>query len=158
MVTWKTFWNLSSADRRGVLSAAFVIAASRVGLRTAGYRRWASLLSRLPADPIRTSRDDVSAEARSEFVPGHLARLNAAAARNLPFRPTCLERSLGLWWLLRRRGLNAEIRIGARKTGEQFEAHAWVEHAGVVLNDSGGEHRAFSVFGDSESVAVRGLR
>lgn len=158
MGTWKTFWKLSSPDRRAVLSAASVIIASRVGLRTAGYRRWTSLLSKVFADRTHPATDNRTAEPRAQFLPEHLARLNGAAARNLPFRPTCLERSIGLWWLLRCRGLGAEIRIGGRKTGEQFEAHAWVEHAGVVLNDSGDVNRSFSVFGSSRSVTARGLR
>lgn len=41
-----------------------------------------------------------------------------------------------LWWLLRRRGIPVQLRIGARKTGTQFEAHAWVEMDGRVVNDS----------------------
>jgi hypothetical protein len=153
MGTWKIFWNLNSRDRRAVLTAASVIVASRVGLRTMGYRGWSSLLlSRLSAGHARPSVDNAAS------LPERLVRLTAAAARNLPFKPTCLERSIGLWWLLRRRGFGAEIRIGGRKTGEQFEAHAWVEYAGIALNDSGDEHRSFSVFGDSEPVAARELR
>ena len=41
-----------------------------------------------------------------------------------------------LWWLLRRRGIAAELRIGARKEFERFEAHAWVEVDSAVLNDA----------------------
>lgn len=156
--TWKTFWNLNSRDRRVVLAAAAVIAASRVGLRTAGYRRWNSVLFKLSAGRIRPSADNNTAEPRSQLFPEHLARLTGAAARNLPFKPTCLERSTGLWWLLRRYGFDAQIRIGARKTGELFEAHAWVEYAGGVLNDSDDEHRSFSVFGGSGSLAAREVR
>lgn len=157
MGTWKTFWNLNLEDRRAVLAAASVIAASRVALGTAGYRRWSSLLSRLSADDVRSSAyEDISPS--DDSVPSRLARLTGAAARNLPFKPTCLERSIGLWWLLRRRGYGAQIRIGGRKTGEQFEAHAWVEYAGVVLSDSDHEHGNFQVFGEPGPIAARQLR
>lgn len=158
MGTWKSFWKLSSADKRAVLAAASVIVASRVGLRAVGYRRWTSLLVRALTDGVHPAADKVASQPSAQFLREHLARLSDAAARNLPFRPTCLERSIGLCWLLRRRGLDAEIRIGGKKTGEQFEAHAWVEHAGIVINDSSDEHHRFSVFGSSGSVAARGLR
>jgi hypothetical protein len=151
MGTWKTFWQWKADDRRAVLSAFCVMVASRVGLRVAGYGRWISFLSRWP-------RARAGLALVHETLPKRLALLARAAARNLPFQPTCLERSVGLWWLLRRRGLGAEIRIGARKTGDRFEAHAWVECAGLVLNDAGEEHRRFSVFSDSGPIRARELR
>jgi len=51
-----------------------------------------------------------------------------------------------LWWLLRRRGIAAELRIGARKEFDRFEAHAWVEADSAVLNDATAEHRHFVPF------------
>lgn len=154
MRTWNTFWRLNSRDRRAVVSVASAIAASHIGLRVFGYRRWTALLSRLSASTVRpVSEDNIS-----KILPEHLARLMVASARNLPFKATCLERSIGLWWLFRRSGFDAQIRIGARKTGSQFEAHAWVEYAGVVFDYSGDEHRNFSVFSDAMPTAARELR
>jgi len=72
--------------------------------------------------------------------------MQAAAARNLFFRPNCLEQSLVLWWLLRRRGIEAALRIGARKDSNRFEAHAWLELNSQVLNDASAEHRHFVPF------------
>jgi hypothetical protein len=51
-----------------------------------------------------------------------------------------------LWWLLRRRGIATELRIGARKEFERFEAHAWVEVDAEVLNDASAEHQHFVPF------------
>jgi len=45
----------------------------------------------------------------------------------------CLERSVVLLALLRRRGVPAELVIGAKQL--PFRAHAWVEVRGVVVND-----------------------
>jgi Transglutaminase-like superfamily len=73
----------------------------------------------------------------------------AAAARNFLFDTNCLEQSLMLWWLLRRRGIAAELRIGARKEFERFEAHAWVEVNSAVLNDASAEHQHFVPFDGS---------
>ena len=51
-----------------------------------------------------------------------------------------------LWWLLRSRGIPVELRVGARKHSERFEAHAWVEFGGTVLNDADGQHAHFVPF------------
>jgi len=51
-----------------------------------------------------------------------------------------------LWWLLQARGIAADLRIGARKETGRFEAHAWVETGGAVLNDADGEHIHFVPF------------
>jgi hypothetical protein len=72
--------------------------------------------------------------------------MQEAASRNLFFHANCLEQSLVLCWLLRRRGIDAVLRIGARKESERFEAHAWVELDSQVLNDASAEHRHFVPF------------
>ena len=50
----------------------------------------------------------------------------------LPWDSRCLMRSLVLLRMLARRGVIAQLVIGVRP-GEQFEAHAWVEHDGHPL-------------------------
>jgi hypothetical protein len=82
-----------------------------------------------------------------ELLPGSapaIAMMGAAVARRLPFEPTCLEKSLALWWLLRRHRIPGQLRIGVRKNlSGEFEAHAWVEADGVVLGESGEDHTLF---------------
>src|SRR5258706_10193270 len=51
-----------------------------------------------------------------------------------------------LWWLLRRAGIAGELHIGGRKSGPRFEAHAWVELEGKVLNDSADVHIHYARF------------
>ncbi len=57
------------------------------------------------------------------------------AARHGVYRGNCLSRSLTLWWLLRRQGIESRLRIGVRKEADVLEAHAWIECLGQVLND-----------------------
>jgi hypothetical protein len=38
--------------------------------------------------------------------------------------------------LLRRQGIDSGLHLGVRKDSGPFEAHAWVEIDGVVVNDS----------------------
>lgn len=143
MKTWRGFWRLSGYSRRVVLEAAAALVATWVGLRLAGFRRWKAALAWLapgttaPAGAMTPGLLDSARE---------IARLEQAAARHLFFRANCLEQSLTLWWLLQRRGIAAELRIGARKEAGRFEAHAWVEFGGAVLNDAGEEHLHFVPF------------
>lgn len=74
------------------------------------------------------------------------SRMVNAAIRHVWRASTCLERSLALWWLLGRRGILCELRIGARKLEGKFEAHAWLECDGVALNEPQQEHRHYAVF------------
>ena len=64
-----------------------------------------------------------------------IAWLVERAAQLVPWPATCLRRSLVLWAQLRRHGIASELRVGFRQA-ERFEAHAWVELAGVPLNDA----------------------
>lgn len=60
--------------------------------------------------------------------------------------PSCLEQSLALWWLLGREGISSELRIGVRKLGEKFEAHAWVQCQGLVLGEPDALHQHYAAF------------
>lgn len=50
----------------------------------------------------------------------------------LPGDSRCLTRSLVLMAILARRGIVTELVIGVQ-TGEELEAHAWIEHQGRLL-------------------------
>ena len=58
------------------------------------------------------------------------------AGRYAPGPATCLTRSLFLSWLLRGWGVSCELRIGVRLNDGALEAHAWVEHLGMPINDA----------------------
>jgi Transglutaminase-like superfamily len=162
MNTWSRFWRLNARSRGVVLEAAAGLAVTRVGLRLAGLRNWQRALGRLAsATAINTARvghDESSGIAFARSV----ARSQESAARHLIFHPTCLEQSLTLWWLLRRRGVPAELCVGARKEEGNFEAHAWVECEGVAINGTSESEGAFARFavnhGTPERVTLSSVR
>jgi hypothetical protein len=41
-----------------------------------------------------------------------------------------------VWTLLRRHGIDAEVKLGVRRGHRDFEAHAWVELAGFPLDQA----------------------
>lgn len=70
----------------------------------------------------------------------------SAAVRYSILKFSCLEESLGLWYLLQAQGLHAQLRIGVRKSDGKFEAHAWVERDGEALNQPGAVHKHYAAF------------
>jgi hypothetical protein len=141
LVKWQRFSRLPGFERGIVIEALAALIATWLGLRLAGFRRWKSVLAWLAA----TERDENGTPAGIDCAQVIL-RMESAAARNLFFLPNCLERSMVLWWLLMNRGIAAELHVGARKDAERFEAHAWVECGGTVLNDAEETHLHFVPF------------
>lgn len=143
MDAWRRFHRLSGGERSVALEATGALLATWLGLRLAGFRHWKSFLARLLPAKIASP-----VEAHSKIAPSarRVSQLEMAAARNLPLRTNCLEQSLVLWWLLERRGIAAELRIGARRDADHLEAHAWVELGGQVLNEPAEEHLHFVPF------------
>jgi hypothetical protein len=142
MGTWRTFSRLTTAERLVALEAALGLAATWVALRTVGFRRWKRVLESLA---IRKKTNAPAAEVSTREI-ANVVRMEEAAARNLFFDTNCLEQSLVLWWLLQKRGVAADLLIGARKDANRFEAHAWVEFAGAALNSTGEGHLHFVPF------------
>lgn len=65
----------------------------------------------------------------------HVYRLLGYASKLHLSGMTCLHRSLALAWMLNRRGVPAEIRIGVREAQGLFAAHAWVEVHGNRIGE-----------------------
>ncbi len=144
--SWRGFWRLSRRSRGIALEASAALVATWAGLRLIGFRRWKALLVRRTPHP---SQPRAPLEPAQIATAQEIACIQQAASRHLIFHASCLEQSLVLWWLLGRRGIPAELRIGARKEAGRFEAHAWVELGNVVLNDSGESHQHFAPFDGS---------
>jgi transglutaminase-like putative cysteine protease len=63
-----------------------------------------------------------------------MTRAVSLAAAFYPRRAQCLEQSLTLYVLLRRRGVPADLKLGVRP--RPFYAHAWVEVRGRALGEA----------------------
>jgi hypothetical protein len=133
---WHTWWSFTHKERILWLQAWLLLPLVSIGLQLFGLKRTQALLDRFPGK-IADSLDLPAAQA--------VALIFYSAVHRTMLPVTCLERSLALCWLLHRQGLIAELRIGIAKPEGQFAAHAWVEQAGVVL-DENGLHREFVAF------------
>lgn len=62
-----------------------------------------------------------------------LAWLVEVAGRYTPIRATCLKKALVLSWLLGRREIPTELRIGVARCEGSLKAHAWLSYNGQVI-------------------------
>jgi hypothetical protein len=122
--------------------AALLLPLVRWSLRLRGYgKTFTSLQRRIR---FQAKGTDARPEAREEVQV--TCRMVRAAVRYSLAQYTCLEESLTLWYLLRKQGIPACLRIGVRKENEKFEAHAWVEYGGEALNQDEAMHRHYAAF------------
>lgn len=74
-------------------------------------------------------------------------------------RPRCLVRSLALHRLLHRRRIpGSVVRVGVRRNGSSFEAHAWVEWDGVAVGERPARIRTFATFDELDPRWAANLR
>ena len=89
-------------------------------------------------------------------------RLSSAlnrATRYGIFSPQCLVRAVALNRMLESSGVaGSTIRIGVRWVDGEFVAHAWVEHAGVILGDTPANTATFVPLTDVQLSAGRSGR
>lgn len=143
---WKTWRQRTWIERCRLTQALIFLPLVSVGLRLLGFRRLQRLLERgMPKEVVSkkrasTGNDLVLTECRN------IAKMVDIAAGHSPIAATCLQRSLVLWWLLGREGFASDLRLGAKKAEDLFEAHAWVEYDGFVLNDSEDVQQRFATF------------
>ena len=122
-------------DPRTVCTAALLVPGFRAIVRFEGLRTAAAAATRIAAAPPRASQRRRTRRAHEVAGTAEaIARTVDAVARRLPVRSRCLPRSLALWTMLQRAGIDATLRIGMRTDGSA-EAHAWVEHDGSALGE-----------------------
>ena len=131
------FRALPAADRRTFLTAMALLPLFRVALHLLG-------LQRLQARLHRTPRPRSSTPAHDDLM--RIGTLVNAASHRVLGPDNCLTRSLYLWWLLRRKGVYCQLRIGVRLAEGSLLAHAWVERAGIPVNDRHDVGAAFDPF------------
>jgi hypothetical protein len=136
---------LSAGDWCVLLRAGALLPVARIAVRVLTFR---GIRSWVQQRPLRSKHGR-----RRPASPERVAYLVDLAARYCLWKPTCLERSLTLYRLLRKMGVEARFVVGTKVPPAGFAAHAWVEHNGRVLGGQGedGYQELLSV----ENAAIR---
>lgn len=155
---------LSWPEQRLLLTAMLLLPLFWLGLRVLGLQRFQATLDRISPKLVIASEERQSSSQTEPMANGlpppeappnsplslaqmtHLGALVNLAARHAPGPATCLTRSLLLRWLLRRRGIESDLRIGVKLDQGRLDAHAWVEVVGVPINDSQDVGQRFAAF------------
>jgi len=146
---WERLRRFSSLPRPAkaiFLRAVFLLPLLTLSLKMRGFQATLRSLQR-----TLNAKKHAQASSTSEISVALSARMVTAAARESPIHCTCLERSLALWWLLDRQGIRSQLRIGVRKDGQKFGAHAWVERDGIAIGESEAPHLHYAAFAEEMS-------
>lgn len=135
---WRPFAKLRPREQWMCFKAFGVLVVTAWGLRCLGFNRCYAALQRMagPAESPPQAREQAE----------QIWQLLKLTSMYGPYRGTCLSRSLALWWLLRRRGIETELRFGVRRQHNRIQAHAWVECQGRPLNAGRRVHERYAAF------------
>jgi hypothetical protein len=111
-------------------------------IRTIGFRRTVRLLGLIAPSRGTPSQDEPGLWA---------AEIDKVTLR--PRTPSCLDRSVFLWFVLRLHGIDGDLRIGITANEDTIDGHAWVELDGDVLNDADDIAQHFAVF-DGDPIGL----
>ncbi len=144
MTILRKFRTLRSLGPDGMLltiEALILTAVVSAGFGLIGVPRTQKLLRRWASSKTSAGGrvKDIGAEIRMA------RRAQRIVHRNAEARGSCLSRSLVLWALLERRGVETVLRVGFRKQGGTTQGHAWVERHGVPLNEDADVATSYTV-------------
>lgn len=129
----KTDPGLSWAERWFALKCIFLLQAVSISIRWFGFNPVYSWLKR------RGQGFSLQTENKPEFADqaAYVGALVGVANRRIPsLAVSCLPESMTVWWLLRRRGIASDLRLGIRRSDDRLDGHAWVEiNSRVVSGD-----------------------
>ena len=132
---------MSGADKRALLALTLLLPVVDISLRTAGLKRTQTWLRRFGGNRKMLTPPYVDVELACAH---RLAELAAIAGAKGAYPIACLRQALLVQCLLLRRGLPAQLRIGALKNADGTpNAHAWVELEGIALAQPDLRHEAF---------------
>ena len=137
----RRFRALERPAQRLFLRATVLLPLVTLSLRWRGFQTTRAALQRFLSNT--NQERDTAFVGKNTALTAHM--VNAADRHGL-VHPSCLAKSMTLWWLLGRQGISSHLRIGIRKEKEKFEAHAWVERNGAALNEPDEHHHHYAAF------------
>jgi len=145
----RRFLALPAPERRLLLLLMVMQPSISLALRFRGYRRTHHWLLRRSGHPRPHAASGIELAAAER-----VASLAGIAGRRGPVATSCLRQSLAVLWVLRRRGLQPELKFGVDRVGPTADMHAWVELEGVPLAQPRMRHAAFQPATSASTVST----
>ena len=129
----RAFVRAPAAAKAMALEAALFLLLARLLVKYVPMRYWRRRLVTAQEEPESTE----SAGARPAHAPERrlarrVARVVRRAAHHVPFTAVCLPQAMALQWMLRRRGVESRLVLGARRKAHRkgLDFHAWLTVGG----------------------------
>jgi hypothetical protein len=122
---------------------ALLVVMAWAGLRLIGFKKTQQLAHRKITKPLGAENSSIFDETADIDYAQRCAELTAIAARHCLPSGSCLPQSLALCWLLRKNGLDAQLKIGVIPQSETLLAHAWVEYQNLALGQQESNYQSF---------------
>jgi hypothetical protein len=144
----RNFLTLHPTERQLFLKVLYLLPMTALRVQRLGLKETTAWLNRArpPANGGPAAHTDALAQAH------RTAQLAAQAVRYSLVKGKCLSQSIVLWHLLKCQGIHSDLRIGVKKVddrlpfaGDNFDAHAWVEYQGELLNERPDVYERFAV-------------
>ncbi len=135
----RQYRSLSSTDRRLAWQMAIAVPFVELNLHLFGLNRVIALMC-----PLFDRNLSIPDNASSEVI-RHKNMLKRVCQYRF-FKGRCLARSLTLWGLLQRQGIDTELCFGQRYNQGQLVAHAWIEYCGCPVNALQDVHQRYTAF------------
>ena len=142
---YRRYTSLDRARRRLVVEAAALLVLVWIGLRALRFLTLRRLIDRSVVGTRVKTGDARTIDAVRWAI--------GAAGRRLPWA-TCLVQALAADAMLRRRGIDAELRFGVRALPDgapPIEGHAWVECEGGATIGAADDSSPFAVLTEARS-------
>lgn len=123
-------WSALTPDERALAwRLALLLPLIDLSLRLLGFQRSWGWIARFAPASVANFADpaDIMTAQRT-------AQIARSVGTRSPWRASCLRQALAVWLILRRRGLDAQLKIGVIRRQAPFMAHAWVDLGGVALD------------------------
>ena len=134
----RAFLKLPFSEKKAVVLMLVLIPIVELLLLGIGFKRTASLVWK-PNMGASLSENDI------DRMLTRYARLMKKVNRVLPYG-RCLAQSLVLGRVLQSKGIAVELVFGQSKIDQKLAAHAWLEYAGLPINESQNVARTYIPF------------
>jgi hypothetical protein len=123
------YLQLSPRDRWLLIYYVIMLIVVDLGLRFFGFQKMTSILS------TQASKKMIQQQQTVEEVEEvrHTASLVEIVANRGFFRATCLRQALLVYYLLLKKGIKTELRIGISNKTKSFKSHAWIKYKDEVI-------------------------
>lgn len=123
---FRTFLSLPGRHKVIFLKIALIVPLVEIGVKTLKFKRTFNILRSL------ASRKSKHPENEQNLVYSHIDQAYIYHKQFFSFG-NCLARCLTIWFLLKREGIETEIKFGMKKETEKLLAHSWIEYEGQAL-------------------------